>query len=282
MEKEWDVFISHSSEDKDSFVRELVEKLMLLKLKVWYDEFTLKLGDSLIQSIDYGLSKSNFGIIIISENFLNNKWTDYEYRSLITKEENGKKTILPIWHNITKERVKEYSLYLADKFALNTSKLTTGKIALKICEIVRPEIIQDLKGYLMFIELIKNSETKIVESNQLKKQTKTQSKLSKPLLVRAKNIYLGIGKFTNISFKNSVFNYELDFIPEREIQTWEIMNASFLEFVEKYNINDDKIKHWVFRHLVEFSVGITPKETIIEKEMLLDLMKLMKANHFDF
>ncbi len=282
MEKEWDVFISHSSEDKEGFVRELAEKLTILKLRVWYDEFTLEIGDSLSQSIDYGLSKSNFGVVVISESFLNKKWTEYEYRSLITKEEKGKKTILPIWHNITKSKVQDYSLYLADKFALDTSSNSTGKIALKICQIVRPDIIQDLKGYLMFRELIRNSEKKTIKMSELKTQTKPQSKLSKSLLVRAKNIHLGIGKFTNLSFENSVFNYELDLRPEREIQTWEIMNATFLEFIEKHKIKDDKIKHWVYRHLVELSVGVQPTKTIFDDNELLDLMNLMKANYFEF
>jgi hypothetical protein len=282
MEKEWDVFISHSNEDNGSFVRELVEKLTLLKVKVWYDEFSLEIGDSLIQSIDYGLSKSKFGIVVISESFLNKKWTDYEYRSLITREEKGEKTILPIWHNVTKEKVQDYSLYLADKFALNTSADSVGKIALKICQIVRPEIIQDIKGYLMFKELVKNGKEKVGRRSELKIQTKPQSKLSKSLLIRAKNIHLGIGRFLNFSFGESVFNYELDLRPEREIQTWEIMNATFLEFIEKYQINDDKVKYWVCRHLIELSVGATPTKTIFEDEELQDLVGLMKANSFEY
>lgn len=34
MSKDWDVFISHASEDKKDFVRELAEKLTSLKVKV--------------------------------------------------------------------------------------------------------------------------------------------------------------------------------------------------------------------------------------------------------
>jgi hypothetical protein len=43
----WDLFICHASEDKDGFVRPLAETLRTKGLKVWYDEFTLTLGDSL-------------------------------------------------------------------------------------------------------------------------------------------------------------------------------------------------------------------------------------------
>jgi TIR domain len=55
---EWDVFISHASEDKEDFVRPLAESLSRSGLRVWYDEFTLKVGDSLRRSIDYGLDRS--------------------------------------------------------------------------------------------------------------------------------------------------------------------------------------------------------------------------------
>jgi len=38
----WDVFISHASEDKDSFVRPLTDRLHEFGVKIWYDEFELK------------------------------------------------------------------------------------------------------------------------------------------------------------------------------------------------------------------------------------------------
>jgi hypothetical protein len=54
IEWEWEVFISHASEDKDAVVRPFAEALEARGLKVWYDEFTLRVGDSLRQSIDRG------------------------------------------------------------------------------------------------------------------------------------------------------------------------------------------------------------------------------------
>lgn len=44
-----DVFISHASEDKDDFVRSLANSLISHGLNVWYDEMTLRIGDSLRQ-----------------------------------------------------------------------------------------------------------------------------------------------------------------------------------------------------------------------------------------
>ena len=48
----YDLFISHASEDKEDLVRPLAVALEKLGVKVWYDEFTLKVGDSLRRSID--------------------------------------------------------------------------------------------------------------------------------------------------------------------------------------------------------------------------------------
>src|SRR5690606_41724243 len=65
--REHDVFISHASEDKDEIVRPLAIALRNAGLSVWYDEFELKIGDSLRQKIDKGLSKSRFGIVVLSK-----------------------------------------------------------------------------------------------------------------------------------------------------------------------------------------------------------------------
>jgi hypothetical protein len=52
----YDVFISHASEDKDNFMRPLADELRRRQIEVWFDEFSLKPGDSLRTSIDLGLS----------------------------------------------------------------------------------------------------------------------------------------------------------------------------------------------------------------------------------
>jgi len=51
----WDIFICHASEDKEAIARPLANALKQAGLDVWYDEFTLTLGDSLRRKIDHGL-----------------------------------------------------------------------------------------------------------------------------------------------------------------------------------------------------------------------------------
>jgi len=67
--KEWDAFISHAVEDQKAFVRPLAVALAHLGVRVWYAEFSLKIGDSLSRSIDTGLAQSRHGVVILSPHF---------------------------------------------------------------------------------------------------------------------------------------------------------------------------------------------------------------------
>lgn len=133
---EYDLFISHASEDKEDFVRPLAETLENMGVKVWYDEFTLKVGDSLRKSIDHGLVKSKFGTVILSSAFCSKSWTQYELDSMVAREMNGHKMILPIWHKVTKNDVINFSPALADKVALNTSISSIEEIASELAEVI--------------------------------------------------------------------------------------------------------------------------------------------------
>ena len=115
---DWDVFISHAWEDKEDIARPLAEALRRKGLRVWYDEFTLTLGDSLRRSIDRGLAQSRYGVVILSPHFFAKEWPQKELDGLAAREVPGEKVILPIWHNVTADRVREYSPTLADRVAV--------------------------------------------------------------------------------------------------------------------------------------------------------------------
>lgn len=134
--KSYDVFISHASEDKDEIVRPLAHALQAEGLRVWYDEFEMKIGDSLRRKIDKGLANSRFGIVVLSKDFIKKGWTNYELDGIITKSISGEQVVLPIWHNITKKEVIDFSPSLADKLARNTAAYTVEEIASEIAEVI--------------------------------------------------------------------------------------------------------------------------------------------------
>jgi hypothetical protein len=119
---EWDVFVSHASEDKDAIARPLAEALRTKGLRVWYDEFSLTVGDSLRKKIDQGLANSRFGIVILSPHFFEKHWPKEELDELATREVGGKKVVLPVWHRVGFNDVRQYSQALADRIAVSTNK----------------------------------------------------------------------------------------------------------------------------------------------------------------
>lgn len=135
--KTYDVFISHASEDKNTVARPLAEALSETGLDVWFDEFEMKIGDSLRRKIDQGLAHSRFGIVIVSRDFINKGWTNYELDGIMTRAVSGEQTMLPIWHNVTKDEVIAYSPTLADKVARNTAVDSIKEIAAEISNLIK-------------------------------------------------------------------------------------------------------------------------------------------------
>ena len=135
----FDFFICHASEDKEGFVGELAESLKGRGAKIWYDSFSLQVGDSLRRKIDEGLLRSRFGIVVLSENFFKKEWPQRELDGLVTLESQGRERILPIWYKVTKDEVTALSPTLADKVALNTTSYSIQEIVDKLMDKIGDE-----------------------------------------------------------------------------------------------------------------------------------------------
>lgn len=132
--EEYDVFVSHAFEDKESFVDEFVVEMEKIGFKVWYDTQRLQWGDSMRERIDNGLKKSHYGIVVLSPDYIaeHKYWTKAELNGLFQLETINGKTILPIWHNLTKKQVVEYSPIIADRKAMTTASMTAEEIATEL------------------------------------------------------------------------------------------------------------------------------------------------------
>jgi hypothetical protein len=113
-------FISHDSKDKDFIAKKIAKGLSSRLCPVWYDEYSLKIGDSLRESIERGIKEAHKCVLIVTPNYLNNLgWGKTEFNSIFTRELIKKeKVVLPIWFGVTVEEVYEYCPSLADTFAL--------------------------------------------------------------------------------------------------------------------------------------------------------------------
>ena len=133
----FDVFISHTSEDKEDVVRPLATALRDAGLSVWYDEFELRIGDSLRRKIDRGLANSGFGVVVLSRAFFGRGWPEYELDGLVTRTVSGDQVLLPVWHNVSKREVMDYAPSLADRVARSTGTHTVEEIAAEIVDVIR-------------------------------------------------------------------------------------------------------------------------------------------------
>lgn len=78
---------------------------------MWFDEFSLKPGDRLRESIEDGIKKCARCVLILTPHFLSNKgWGKTEFNAVFTREVLEEKAIVvPVWSGISKQDVYDYS-----------------------------------------------------------------------------------------------------------------------------------------------------------------------------
>ncbi len=161
----WDVFVSHASEDKDDVARPLAEALRASHLEVWFDEFTLRAGDSLRRSIDQGLRGARFGVVVLSPAFFRKEWAMKELDALASREAEGRKVILPVWHEIDAATVARYSPMLAGRYALRSNS-GLDVVVESLVQVIRPSsepLVEEeawLKAALTFFDVENESAKK--------------------------------------------------------------------------------------------------------------------------
>lgn len=274
----WDLFISHASEDKDELVRPLADELIKYGVEVWYDEFSLEVGDSLTASIDKGLINSKFGLIIISPSFFQKRWTEYELKSLLTKEINGGKVILPIWHNVDQSFVASKSLFLADKKAIS-SESGISRMALEIIKIVRPDIINSH----LIKKACREMKTDKIEQASLKdlhiiEGIRHQS-LPTHLVITSQLLatLFPIGSFNDI-----VTDFARDADYDEEFTLWIVISCAYIDAMREFGISfsDKVLSENIFSYLLLMSLNCTEgcEQIDIKESIKLFLLKSYKKH----
>jgi hypothetical protein len=134
----WDVFLSYASEDRDRVATPLANYLITQGLNVWFDKLELKVGDSLRERIDHGLSQSRFAVVVLSKAFFQKQWTARELNGLVQREMAGHRIILPVWHGVDETAVRQFSPPLADRFGASWS-LGLEAVGRQLLTAIRPE-----------------------------------------------------------------------------------------------------------------------------------------------
>jgi len=124
-----DTFMCYAGKDGPAVSVPLANELLLRGLTVWIAQYELRTGDRLMDKINEGLRVSRYGIVILSPSFFETRWPQDELDALYNKEIEGRKVILPVWHDIDKAGMMKRCPLLAGKFARETAKSSIAEIA---------------------------------------------------------------------------------------------------------------------------------------------------------
>jgi hypothetical protein len=226
----WDVFVCHASEDKAAFVEPLAAALAEFGLKVWYDRFTLSLGDSLSRSIDEGLARSRFGLVVLSPSFLDKRWPEYELRGLTAREIAGRTVILPIWYKIAKEDILRFSPPLADKLAIDSTGLTPLQIAVKVIELIRPELFQRIARRRALLEMRQDAKVEFSDPTTIRSSPTQHTTLPPDLVGRIRLVRASLLQAWPGSMGSWLDDFKRDSHPSCEVAVWEHIASVYAEY----------------------------------------------------
>ena len=286
-DKEWDVFISHASEDKDNFVRPLAERLRSCGVKVWYDEFELKMGNSLSDSINKGLLNSRYGIVVCSPAFFDKEWANYEWKSLLMRQMNKERVILPIWHNISKEFIRERSLYLLDIKALSSDD-GIDKLIDSILEVVRPDIVNSHLMLNMGKELykqVKELPKENIPISELIDSPIRHETMPVHLVIATRLLAEVFGDIMPVDYVDMITNFAKDLDYEKEFILWSAMANAYVAFIRETQcaIDDISKKRELFSLLITYTLKGELEETstlkVVNEREYYYLIRLFLDNY---
>ncbi len=113
----WDLFVSYASEDKQAVAEPLASALSAKGFTVWYDDFVLKVGDSLTGEINRGLAQSNYGVVVFSRTFFAKHWPQAELAALAQREVAGRPVLLPVWYDVGRDDMLALAPLWVDRLA---------------------------------------------------------------------------------------------------------------------------------------------------------------------
>jgi hypothetical protein len=229
--KKWDVFISYASEDKAELAIPLAETLRNEGLRVWFDRFELRPGDSVSRSIEEGLANSSAGVIILSSTSLRKNWTNYEIAALKQLYINFGTRIIPIWKEIGVDELKLTAPGLLDLRSLSTSEFSLEEMAYEIIAVVSPATLSRLNAKSTWKVFRETALVQSIPLKDLKRSHRQRQKLSAQSLSRIRVLHSVFYEVLQDDIETWIDNFCRDLSYEEEILFWELTAALFLDWI---------------------------------------------------
>ena len=207
------LFISHASEDKQDIAKPLCDGLKNNGFQVWYDNDDIHIGNSIKQSIVYGLAKYDVFIMIISPNYFKKNWTNFEFGCISNLGVSTNKKIIPIFYNVNREEIIKTYSFLGDIKSIAYDGSIDNIVKLLSEEFTQPPSgFFDLKKYNL-IDIIKfyerTNKHELLEISNLLNQWIEISLIDEDMsIIKAGKILLHILKNIEISEKTTLLTEE--------------------------------------------------------------------------
>lgn len=127
-----DLFLCHAWADRENAAKDLCNLLISHGATVWFSEYDVSLGKSLLQEIDRGLANSRIGIVLVTPALLEGlKSTSgiagKELSALLATDR-----VIPVAHNTTFDALRDISPLLAARSGLTTGDTSMSDVAKKV------------------------------------------------------------------------------------------------------------------------------------------------------
>lgn len=127
-----DLFLCHAWDDREHAAKDLCDLLVSHGATVWFSEYDVGLGKSLLQEIDRGLANSRIGIVLVTPALLEGlKSTSgiagKELSALLATDR-----VIPVAHDTTFDALRDISPLLAARSGLTIGELSMSDVAKKV------------------------------------------------------------------------------------------------------------------------------------------------------
>ncbi|RIW17480.1 toll/interleukin-1 receptor domain-containing protein [Algoriphagus lacus] len=240
--KEWDIFISHASEDKAEFVRPLAEALKDYGVKVWYDSFTLNPGKNLGDSIFTGIESAEFGIVVLSPHFIKKEWPLKEYELLRKIQSTQGDRLITLWYKLAAEERPEWMNNFDFTSRLHYTGQPIPALTMQVLEIIRPDLarfVQKKLNYQNQYDEVKEGNVEMTESYIGDIDGNIQpnyERLPQELVQRVRLIRSVIYEGYPHSVKYWIDGFLCDYDPERQIEYWQGIASMYQEAIMLFDL----------------------------------------------
>lgn len=249
----YDFFISHSSKDKNSIVEGLVNSLQYMGYKVWYDKNEILVSDIISESVKKGLRCSYCVILVVTNNFIDSKWTFFE-TGFFDASTNGNR-IIPLLYDILPENRSQLFSIIGNRKYLDMNAMTKEAVATELTKILRRT--QNENKDIHTVEQIK----------KIQKRLATYETINSEIISVHINEYLKLMEdnkdYLILVAKKIVKTVSKDLLKQKRVVANDA-NDSILELLEKHNIGSIN-----FREYIDFILSMNSEEKINSDHLVI-------------